>query len=208
MKWIRKLLNESFAKSAAQFMRFICYFMVFFFAVGLILSFMGRQSFFLHDETGVYEGAIYAESNHNRASRGFTVNTTDDIHVWTNDEGEIDLATHIGLSVMYALQIVPLIFAYWFLSRVFANIHKGQIFTEQNALYLLYYGLLQFVVALFVPFLKLLICNLTNLLSNSRMSISTGHDVMTTLFPSIAFIVAAYIIHYGIHLQDEADHTL
>ena len=28
------------------------------------------------------------------------------------------------------------------------------------------------------------------------------------LIPSIAFIVAAYIIHYGVHLQDEVDHTL
>ena len=26
--------------------------------------------------------------------------------------------------------------------------------------------------------------------------------------PGIAFIVAAYIIHYGVHLQDEVDHTL
>ena len=31
---------------------------------------------------------------------------------------------------------------------------------------------------------------------------------MLAFIPSIAFIVAAYIIQYGVRLQDEADHTL
>ena len=136
------------------------------------------------------------------------VHSGDDIHVRTNDNDQIDLAVHIGLSLMYAVNIVPMIFAYWFLSRVFANIRKGQIFTEQNAAYLLYYGLLQFFVAVFVPFIKLLICWLTNLVTNCQVSISTGRTMFNILFPSIAFIVAAYIIHYGVHLQDEVDHTL
>ena len=109
---------------------------------------------------------------------------------------------------MYALQTVPMIFAYYFLSRVFSNIHKRQIFTQQNSLYLLYYGVLQFSVAVFVPFIKLLICKLINLVSESRISIATGQAVFQMLLPSIAFIVAAYIIHYGVHLQDEVDHTL
>ena len=101
-----------------------------------------------------------------------------------------------------------MIIAFWFLSRVFSNIRKGQIFTEQNASYLLYYGLLQFLTAVFVPYIKLLLCELTNLVSDGRMSISTGQAMFNMLIPSIAFIVAAYIIHYGVHLQDEVDHTL
>lgn len=32
--------------------------------------------------------------------------------------------------------------------------------------------------------------------------------MLNSIVPSIAFIVAAYIIHYGISLQDEVDHTL
>lgn len=62
--------------------------------------------------------------------------------------------------------------------------------------------------ALFVPFVKILICYLTNLVSNSQISISTGSDMLNHLIPSIAILAAAYIIHYGIHLQDEMDHTL
>lgn len=208
MKFIQKLANERFARPAAQLMKFACYFVICFYVLCTVLSFMGRQSFFLHTKTGTYERAIYAEENHAAHSRSMTVFTGDDIHVWTNDNDQIDLTIQIGLSFMYAVHIVPMIFAYWFLSRVFSNINKGHIFTEKNSSYLLYYGMLQFSVAVFVPFIKLLICWLTNLISNGRMSISTGQAMFNMLIPSIAFIVAAYIIHYGVHLQNEVDHTL
>ena len=208
MKFIQQLANERFARPAAQLMKFACYFVICFYVLCTVLSFMGRQSFFLHTKTGTFERAIYAEENHNAHSRSMTVFTGDDIHVWTNDNDQIDLTIQIGLSLMYAVHIVPMIFAYWFLSRVFSNINNGHIFTEKNSSYLLYYGMLQFSVAVFVPFIKLLICWLTNLISNGRMSISTGQAMFNMLIPSIAFIVAAYIIHYGVHLQDEVDHTL
>lgn len=210
MKLIQKLLNEKYAKSASHFMRFVCYFVIAFYIFCLVLGFMGRISFTLHTNsgTGSYERAIYAEENHAPHSRSLTVHMGDSINVWTNDNDQIDLTIQIGLSLMYAVNIVPLIFAFWLLSRVFDNVSKGQIFVAQNANYLLCYGLIQFSVGLFVPFVKLFICYLTNLLSNGHMAISTGSNMLNILIPSIAFIVAAYIIHYGIHLQDEVDHTL
>ena len=70
---------------------------------------MGRQTFFLHTKTGNFERAIYAEENHNSHSRSMTVHTSDDIHVWTNDNDQIDLTIQIGLSLMYAVHIVPMI---------------------------------------------------------------------------------------------------
>ena len=33
-------------------------------------------------------------------------------------------------------------------------------------------------------------------------------SLLEALIPGIACVVAAYIIHYGIYLQDEVDHTL
>lgn len=208
MKFIQQLANERFARHAAQLMKFACYFAICFYVLCTVLSFMGRQSFFLHTKTGTFERAICAEENHNAHSRSMTVFTGDDIHVWTNDNDQIDLTIHIGLSLIYVVHIVPMIFAYWFLSHVFSNINKGEIFTKQNSSYLLYYGILQFSAAVIVPFIKLLICWLINLISNGRMSISTGQAMFNMLISSIAFIVAAYIIHYGVHLQDEVDHTL
>lgn len=204
----QKLTNERFAKPAARIIKFACYFVICFYVLCTILSFMGRQTFFLHTKEGTFEHAIYAEEDHGRHSRSMTVHMGDDIHVRTNESDQIDLTIQIGLSLMYAIHTVPMILAFWFLSRVFSNIQKGQIFTEQNASYLLYYGLLQCVVAVVVPLIKLLICWLTNLVSSGQLSISTGQRMFNTLIPSIAFIVAAYIIHYGVHLQDEVDHTL
>lgn len=208
MKSIQKLTDERFARPAARFMKFACYFLIGFFALCTVLSFMGRQTFYLHTNTGNFERAIYAEEDHDPPSRGMTVHMGDDIHVWTGDSGRIDLAVPIGLSLMYAVHTIPIMLAFWFLSRVFSNIHRGQIFTEENASCLLCYGLLQFAAAVFVPLIKLLICWLTNLASSNRVSISTGQAMLNMLIPGIAFIVAAYIIHYGVHLQDEVDHTL
>ena len=208
MKFIQKFTEERFAKSAAKFLKVVCYFLICVFVLCTLLSFMGRQTFSLHTSTESFPRAIYAEEDHDPLSRSLTVHMSDEIHVWTWDSDQIALTTHIGLSLMYAVQMFPMILAFWFLSRVFSNIQRGRIFTEQNASFLLYYGLLEFSVAVFVPFLKLLICWLTNLASDNRMSIATGQDMLSILIPSIAFIVAAYIIHYGVHLQDEVDHTL
>ena len=208
MKFIQKLANERFARSASKLMKYACYFVIGFTALCTLLSFLGRQSFTLHARTGTYENAIYAEKNHEPHSRSMTVFMGDDIHVWTNDSDQLDLTMHIGLSLLYAVQTVPMMLAFWFLSRVFSNIHRGQIFSEQTSVCLLCYGLIQCASAVLVPFIKLLLCWLTNLLSSCQISIATGQSSLNALFPSIAFLVAAYIIHYGVHLQDEVDHTL
>ena len=208
MKLFQTLANERFARPAAGLIKFACYFAICFYALCTVLSFMGRQTFFLHTKTGNFERAIYAEENHNAHSRSMTVFMGDDIHVWTNSSDQIDLTIQLGLSLMYAVNTIPIVLAFWFLSRVFSNIYRGEIFIEKNASCLLYYGLLQLFVAVVVPFIKLFLCWLTNLVSDGRMSISTGQRMFNMLIPSIAFIVAAYIIHYGVHLQDEVDHTL
>ena len=208
MKWTKVFLNEFYAKSAAQFLRYACYVIMVILFLSLVLSCIGRQTFILHSHTGTYERAIFAEEDHAPNSRGLTVSVKDDIHVWTDENDEIDILTQIGIFLMFALNTIPLIFGYCLLSRVFSNVQQGKIFTEDNAPYLLGYGLIQVFVAFFVPFIKLFLCWLTSLVSGSRLSIATGQDTLNTLIPSIAFLVAAYIIHYGIHLQDEVDHTL
>ena len=208
MKLIQKLIDERYARLAARFMTLVCYLGMLLLTMVLALSLMGRQAFSLHTNTNTYGTAIFSEKNHDPSSRSLIVHLNDDIQVWTNANDQIDLTIQIGLSMMCAVSILPLVFAFWFLSRVFSNVSKGQIFTEQNAVYLLYYGLLQLAAALFAPFIKFLICYLVNLFSDGRIAIATGKDILSGMLPSIAFLVAAYIIHYGIHLQDEVDHTL
>lgn len=122
--------------------------------------------------------------------------------------GEVDAVTQLALTLMFAVKVVPGIWAYWLLSRVLDHVGKGSIFTDENADGLLAFGLIQGATALLAPFLRLGLCALANLLGESQVSISTGSDMLNTLALSVAFVVAASIIHYGIHLQDEVDHTL
>lgn len=208
MKMLKPLLNERFVRKAASFLQAACWLAICFFALVTVLACLGRQQFTLVTSTDVYEGAIYAERDQGWLSRSFTVTASDSIRVTADSDDGVDLATHIGLTLMFAAQALTGMAGYWLLSRVFANIAQGRIFVEQNARGLLGYGLLQIYAVFLLPFVKLLICNLANLVSDSQIaawSVQIGPD---KLFPSIAFLVAAYIIHYGITLQDEVDHTL
>lgn len=205
---LKPLLNERFVRKAASFLQAACWLAICFFALVTVLACLGRQQFTLVTSTDVYEGAIYAERDQGWLSHSFTVTASDSIRVTADSDGGVDLATHIGLTLMFAAQALTGMAGYWLLSRVFANIAQGRIFVEQNARGLLGYGLLQIYAVFLLPFVKLLICNLANLVSDSQIaawSVQIGPD---KLFPSIAFLVAAYIIHYGIALQDEVDHTL
>ena len=47
-----------------------------------------------------------------------------------------------------------------------------------------------------------------NLVSDSQMSVSTGQAMLNMSISSISFIVAAYIIHYGVHLHKEEESPL
>lgn len=208
MKMLKPLLNERFVRKAASFLQAACWLAICFFALVTVLACLGRQQFTLVTSTDVYEGAIYAERDQGWLSHSFTVTASDSIRVTADSDDGVDLATHIGLTLMFAAQALTGMAGYWLLSRVFANIAQGRIFVEQNARGLLGYGLLQIYTVFLLPFVKLLICNLANLVSDSQIaawSVQIGPD---KLFPSIAFLVAAYIIHYGITLQDEVDHTL
>lgn len=205
---LKPLLNERFVRKAASFLQAACWLAICFFALVTVLACLGRQQFTLVTSTDVYEGAIYAERDQGWLSHSFTVTASDSIRVTADSDDGVDLATHIGLTLMFAAQALTGMAGYWLLSRVFANIAQGRIFVEQNARGLLGYGLLQVYAVFLLPFVKLLICNLANLVSDSQIaawSVQIGPD---KLFPSIAFLVAAYIIHYGIALQDEVDHTL
>lgn len=208
MKTIHALLNERYARAAAGFLQAACWFVMAFCTLCLVLSALGRQTFVLHTDTAVYDAAIYAEENHDFTSRSMTVSMDDPIHIRANEAGQVDLGTRAALTLMFAAQSVPLIAAYWFLGRLFANVHRGRIFTKANAACLLYYGLLKCFIAVAVPFLKVLIGNIANQFTASQISISTGSGLLNTLVPGIAVLVAAYIVHYGIDLQDEVDHTL
>ena len=210
MRRLNKLLNENAARTAAGFMENICYFVLLIFVFGMVLSFVGRQEFRLITSSGSFDNAILAEEKYNWQrpgnSRWLTIKMNDDVFVWGADK--LDATTKIAISATYAVYIIPLIVSFWLLSRVFRSVRKGNIFTDKNAAYILYFGLIRIAASVLVPLIKIGIVSLVNQFSNSSMRINTGEGWLNELITNIAFIVAAYIIHYGVQLQDEVDHTL
>ena len=208
MRILNRFIDKRFAISAARVSKFACYLLMLFMVFGLLLSLTGRQRFRLQTSESSFETAVCALEEPSAGLSGPVVSMADSVVIRSNAENGMDLISQVALFLLYACEVLPLLAAVWFLSRVFANVSRGEIFTEQNAICLLRYGLLQFFAAIFSPLLKLGICSLANLFSDSQMFISTGSRLPAGLLNSIPFFVAAYIIHYGIHLQDEVDHTL
>lgn len=210
MRWIAKLINERSAKTTAFILKNVCYLAILFFMFGLVLSFMGRVSVTLHTGTGTYDNAIFAEEHHDwwnySNTRGPTTALYDSVDVTVS--GEFDFTVQVAIVTMYTMVVMPLIFGMWLLSRVFGYISKGQIFTEKNAVLLLYYGLIQMAASVFTPFILLGIANLANRFSSNSIFVAASHEIISKIIPSLAFIVLAYIIHYGVRLKDEVDHTL
>ncbi|MEG1758668.1 MAG: hypothetical protein RR235_09470, partial [Oscillospiraceae bacterium] len=198
MKIMHKLLNQKVAMGTAKFMKVICYIIIFLFVIMLALSFMGRLQYHLQVGEKTYAHAIYAEEDHDFSMRSLTVKSNDSLRIHAAaDDGTIDIITYVAITIMYAINIIPLMLAYWFLAKVFANVAKGEIFTQKNAHYLLYFGAIQAVVAIAVPFVKLLVVQIANSLVADRISLAIGTNMLNEFVPSVAFIVAAYIINYG-----------
>lgn len=217
MRKIKKLLNEQSAKNAAEFLKFICYLAILFFTACLVASFMGRLTFTLHAGGEIYETTYYAEKHNERWSDGtrkiggFFTSMKDDVTIYIANEDEIDTIIPMALAAMNVVNLTPIILSFWFLSRVFKNVSNGQIFTEKNAAYLLYYGLINIATVVLVPLIKPGIALLANQFSSNEIFSPFFFDlgnILAELFPSLAFIVAAYIINYGVRLKDEVDHTL
>ena len=208
MNLVLKFSRERLIKAGCLLVQIACYFALAFYVFGLVLSVMGRQTFTVHTSTGTYDRVVYAQESYDGNAEGMTITTQDGIYVRLNQDGKIDLTSQIGISLLYAVEMVPAAVAVWFLSRVCANVYKGEIFIGRNARYLSFYGAIQIFIALAVPFLKLIVCFAVNRMADSQMAISTGQNSMQTLVAGVGFLLAAYIIGYGVGLQDEVDHTL
>lgn len=207
MKKPNAMVSERFCRSAAGLLASLCYLMIALCALVIVLSALGRQTFTLHTPTGTYEDAILAEAEHGRAGmRWFTVGTAGEIHLRAEDE--IDAAARVGITALAAIGILPMVFAFWHLARALSNIRAGRVFTEENARRIFYYGLLQLAAAIVAPALQLLTCRLVSAVSINELSFSTGQNALGGIVQGIAFLVAAYVIRYGVALKDEVDCTL
>ena len=223
MKNTMNFFRDNKIMKISKLMAVVCYLVVAFFICGLILSGMGRQRFMLFregtTETNAYaeiigeamvvtkgnegaEPATYAKNGLNQPN----VSLSDQIYVIAQDE--VSVITSIGLTVTYFTGVLPWALSYFFLARVFGNISRGQIFVEENSEALARCGIIGLLGAVICPFLKLLVIHIFNALSPDMISIATGNRMPGEILQSLVIIVAAYILHHGIQLKDEVEHTI
>ncbi len=209
MKSLNNLLSKKTAQNLSAFMVAICNILIGVLIMVFVLSLFGRLQYNLITPTDDYPDAIYAEEDHDFSSRFLTVSANDELRIITKStDGKIDIVTYIAVVLMFALQTIPMAVAFFFLSRVFVNVAKGEIFIKKNANYILCFGIIQALLAVLLPFLKLLIVFVVNMVVEDSIHISAGSEMLNQLIPAVAFMVAAYIISYGVDLQDEVDSTL
>ena len=204
MNLVGRLLGEKNTKTAADAMRTLCWLFMVFFALYLLLAVLGRQTFALKTTTGSYAEVILAQETLWQTSRSFTITPPDAVYVQTNAQNEIEPAVRIGLSLIGAVDAVPMIAAYWMLSRVFSNAGKGIPFSEKDRRYLLGYGLIQLFAVFLVPAAKLLICNVVNRFCEGSVSVFLGFGWWNRLVIAALFIAAAYLLCHGARERSRA----
>jgi ABC-type enterochelin transport system permease subunit len=196
-------------------MYFICCAGVLFFIAGMVLSVMGRQQFIAHTGAGTFQHAMLVDARNNwEPSLGLQTSARVEVRIITAfrhpidaEATEIEFITRAALSGIYFVDVIPIAFSFWFLARLFKNISKGKIFIEKNAYFLLYFALLQIFAASVVPFIQFAICAIANQFSNSQITMLSNNWLFDGI-PFMPVIIAAYIILYGVKLQDEVDATL
>lgn len=214
MKDLTNLINKKNAGKLAGVMQVLCVVYIILLIMASCLVCMGRLQFELSTTTGKdYPNAIYAEEVHSEEglAEGFSIFSTDDkFYIRTSSPKErISLPTHICLVFMYLLGTIPIIYTGILLFNVLENIKKGEIFTKNNAHYLMYYAIIRIAVAVIYPFAKLLFVGVVNnFLVYDNISLFTGQNMINSIMPNIGFLLAVYILNDGVNLQDEVDNTL
>lgn len=205
-----KWFSEKRASMLAEILKGICILMTFLALLTTVMVLMGRMQIHLYTPETFYNDALLLEKNHEATSRFMFVNLSHlEVHLHTaNSGGKIDIVTYLCTVLMGVATVVPMGYAFFKMSRFFGNIAKGSVFSASNASLLLNGGLVLLAGSLLAPLLSLLVLSpIANKLTSNVISISASFN-LTALFAGAILLVMAYVFHYGIYLQDEADHTL
>lgn len=203
-------LSAKRAHHIAVVLQSVCYLMTFLALLTIVLVLLGRVEVNLTTPAGHYQNALLLEKDHEATTR-FLIASLSNQQVYLNmigTDGSVDIATWLGIALIGTLRVLPIGLCFFWMSRFFGNLSQGRVFIASNADILLYSGGLLVAGGLLVPFLNGLVLPwVINQFSANVLSISANLD-MSSLFIGAGLLVMAYVFHYGIYLQDEADHTL
>ncbi|MBP1903750.1 hypothetical protein J2Z32_000362 [Paenibacillus turicensis] len=207
---MRKFMTAKRANELARFLQRTCVLMVGLAVIVFLLVLFGRMQLTLITPQGHFADAMLAEKNHNSDSRfGFT--NLSDLQIYLRaiaTGGEVQVLTYIGIVIMGFMVIIPGAYAFFLMAIFFGNIAKGNVFTSSNASLLLQGGIVLVACSIITPILNAyIIPPIINKFTSNVISTAVGID-FTQLFAGAILLIMAYVFHYGIYLQDEADHTL
>lgn len=200
------LLTDRNARRLTTSLRVICMLTFIFLCAFALLIVLGRVEVNLVLPTGTFERAPLLGRD-SEASR-FLYAAIGGHHIRVNAIHPVDWATRLGIALIGLLHVTPPTYCFFTLTRFFANMGARRVFTSANANLLLRCGCMLTPTALVFPLLSAYaIPPLVNLLSANQISVGVTFD-FSRLFFGIVLLVAAYVFHYGLYLQEEADATL
>ena len=203
MEMMQKLLCRPIFQRAAAVLHRACYFIMLYFALCLLLAGLGRQVFILRTDTDIRWTMLGAQAGEDVTQSGFTIHPEDEIQIVVDAEGRVGPAVRIGMISLTALDTLPMIAAYWFLSRVLGDLGNGKGLTRCNASRLISYGLLYLFEGLLVPWLKRAVCTLVNFASAESMSVAITPMRLDSLILGLAALLLAAVFWYGERGQRE-----
>lgn len=207
---MRALVSEKNAHAIAVLLQYICYVWAFFAAAVMLLILLGRVQLNMTTPTGHYDNALLVEQDHSAASRSLytPISNQPVFLIIHNADGAVSFATWLGIVLIGAVRVLPLGYCALRFSAFFKNIAANKVFITHNANILLGGGIVLLASALAAPVINgLLFPLLIRLLTSDQLIIPVSVNE-GPLFFGAALLIMAYVFHYGIYLQDEADHTL
>ncbi|MHA7966799.1 DUF2975 domain-containing protein [Paenibacillus sp. CAU 1782] len=205
-----KLMNRKRASKLAQLLQGLCYFLVGLAVLSVVLILIGRMEVNMTIPEGHYTNALLLEKDHSVESRAFLVDLSYlDLHVDMRPAGgKTELITILGIMIMGLVTVAPHGYSFYLIARFFGNVSNGHVFVPVNATLLLRCGAVLVAAALIAPILNgFAMPAIINLVTDNHISANASIDFIALIGGAIA-LVMAYVFHYGIYLQNEADHTL
>lgn len=205
---MRFLESERNAQSIAILLQGICYFVTAVALAGAVLVVLGRVEMDITTPSGHYDRALLVEQDREATARFlFTRISEQDVYLTLKTE-TAGFFTRLCVALMGLVQAVPAGFCFFFLAGLFRNIAEGRVFVARNAAIFFRSGLILVIASLAGPVLEGLVLPwLINRFTEDRILLSLSVNY-TALFFGFVLLVAAYVFHYGIYLQDEVDHTV
>ena len=202
-----KIWNPQNARRLAQVLEAACYLAACFFLLICVLFLCGRTEVQLTNRDGSFPDALVADGGPGGGTRWMFTSIPDQTTNLAAFDG-IDAPAWIGIAAMGVLRVAPLGVCAVILALLFRNVAAGRVFVPQNASLLLRGGLLLAATYLLVPLINAYaIPPLVNHFSSCRLAVGTTVS-LSGLFDAFVMVVGAYVMRYGIYLQEEADHTL